>query len=88
MASLEIAFEPLLGKPHKQQQQQQQNQINKKICKRISTVCPNCNTKEYVYITNDFIKTCGCAKCGHLFWKHGVTPQCNCGDCLKDCEII
>jgi uncharacterized protein with PIN domain len=94
MASLDIAFEPLLSKPQKQQQQQQpqQTQNNKKVCKKISTVCPNCkpseNDKSHVYITNDFKKTCGCAKCGHLFWKHGVTPQCNCGDCLKDCDII
>lgn len=36
MASLDIAFEPLLSKPNKQtQQQQQQSQNYKKVCKKI-----------------------------------------------------
>jgi hypothetical protein len=80
MASLDTAYNLLL------QQVQNDNSIktNKTKQKIIPKICPNCKPNNTsVYITNDFIRECGCSNCGHIFWKHGVTPECNCVECLN-----
>ena len=79
MASLDEAFSPLLENNNKKTLKK----TLKKEWKKISTICPNCKTDGNVWITNDFNKSCGCTKCSHIFWKHGVTPECNCGECYQ-----
>jgi hypothetical protein len=71
MASLEEAFKPVSGN------------IPNENTKNNIFDCPNpnCGPNERIAFTNDGNKTCCCAKCNHIFWKHGVTKFCNCNDC-------
>ena len=51
---------------------------NKSISDEIK--CPKCKSKVYD-ITDDGNRTCSCAGCGYIHWKHGKTSICKCFVC-------
>ncbi len=45
--------------------------------------CSKCKKINQYSITDDGDRECKC-KCGNYFWKHGVTKNCECFDCLDN----